>query len=87
VLHRVVAGTVEQVGAGVTRFAVGDEVVGNGTGTLAEVAAARADHVPRQPAVSGWTFMPNSGRPEVGGSARCPGWVWRRSLRRSSANG
>ena len=45
-----VAGTVAQVGASVTRFAVGDEVFGNGTGTLAELAAARADHLARKPA-------------------------------------
>jgi NADPH:quinone reductase-like Zn-dependent oxidoreductase len=39
------AGTVEAVGAKVTRFRAGDEVFGNGTGALAEYACAAADGV------------------------------------------
>jgi len=37
------AGVVEKVGPGVTRFAVGDAVFGSGSGTWAEVATARAE--------------------------------------------
>ncbi|GLZ43749.1 NAD(P)-dependent alcohol dehydrogenase [Actinokineospora sp. NBRC 105648] len=49
-----VAGTVEAVGPGVTRFAVGDEVFGAGTGTFAEYAVARASTLVHKPA--GVTF-------------------------------
>ena len=45
-----VAGTVVAVGAGVTRFAVGDEVFGIGIGTFADYAVARADRLARKPA-------------------------------------
>ena len=45
-----VAGTVVAVGAGVTRFAVGDEVFGIGIGTFAEYTAAREDRLVRKPA-------------------------------------
>ncbi len=44
-----VAGTVEAVGAGVTRFAVGDEVYGVSRGAFAEYAAAREDKLARKP--------------------------------------
>jgi NADPH:quinone reductase-like Zn-dependent oxidoreductase len=45
-----VAGTVERVGRDVSRFAPGDQVFGNGRGTLAELAAAKQDHITRKPA-------------------------------------
>jgi NADPH:quinone reductase-like Zn-dependent oxidoreductase len=47
---REVAGTVVEVGASVTRFAVGDEVFGIAGGAFAEYAAARADKLARKPA-------------------------------------
>ena len=45
-----VAGTVVEVGSKVTRFAVGDEVYGAGTGTFAEYAVARERQLARKPA-------------------------------------
>jgi NADPH:quinone reductase-like Zn-dependent oxidoreductase len=45
-----VAGTVEALGAGVTRFAVGDEVFGISQGSFAEYACAREDKLARKPA-------------------------------------
>jgi NADPH:quinone reductase-like Zn-dependent oxidoreductase len=45
-----VAGTVVEVGAKVTRFAVGDEVFGIARGAFAEYAAAREDKLVRKPA-------------------------------------
>ena len=45
-----VAGTVVEVGAGVTRFAVGDEVFGIGIGTFADYTVARADRLAHKPA-------------------------------------
>jgi NADPH:quinone reductase-like Zn-dependent oxidoreductase len=44
------AGVVDAVGAGVTRFAVGDEVFGTGDGTFAEYAVAKADWLETKPA-------------------------------------
>jgi NADPH:quinone reductase-like Zn-dependent oxidoreductase len=44
-----VAGTVARVGSSVTRFAVGDEVYGFGSGTFAEYAVAREDKLARKP--------------------------------------
>jgi len=44
-----VAGTVAAVGAAVTRFAVGDEVVGIARGSFAEYAAAREDKLVPKP--------------------------------------
>lgn len=44
-----VAGTVEEVGAGVSRFAPGDQVFGNGSGTLAELAPAKQDRLTAKP--------------------------------------
>jgi NADPH:quinone reductase-like Zn-dependent oxidoreductase len=44
-----VAGTVEAVGSKVTRFKPGDEVFGNGKGTLAEYAAAKEDQLVAKP--------------------------------------
>jgi NADPH:quinone reductase-like Zn-dependent oxidoreductase len=44
------AGVVDAVGAGVTRFAVGDEVFGTGDGTFAEYAVAKADWLEAKPA-------------------------------------
>jgi NADPH:quinone reductase-like Zn-dependent oxidoreductase len=49
-LGREVAGTVLDVGAAVTRFAVGDEVFGIGRATFAEYAAAREDKLAHKPA-------------------------------------
>lgn len=45
-----VAGTVEAIGPGVTRFQVGDEVFGAGDGTAAELTAAREDRLVTKPA-------------------------------------
>ncbi|WP_372789531.1 NAD(P)-dependent alcohol dehydrogenase [Paraconexibacter sp.] len=70
------AGVVTAVGAGVTRFAPGDEVVGIGKGSLAQYAAAREDKLAHKPstlsfeqaaavAVSGMTAL--QGLTEVGG--------------------
>ena len=47
---RDVAGVVAAVGAGVTRFAVGDEVYGVGRGTFAEYAVVREDRLAPKPA-------------------------------------
>jgi len=44
------AGTVVEIGAGVTRFRVGDEVFGIGRGTFAELARAREDKLVKKPA-------------------------------------
>src|ERR1041384_7438952 len=44
------AGTVVEVGPGVTRFRVGDEVFGIGRGTFAELARAREDKLVHKPA-------------------------------------
>jgi NADPH:quinone reductase-like Zn-dependent oxidoreductase len=49
-----VAGTVAAVGPGVTRFAVGDEVLGIGRGTFAEYAAAREAKLVGKPAGLGF---------------------------------
>jgi NADPH:quinone reductase-like Zn-dependent oxidoreductase len=46
---RDVAGTVEAVGANVTRFRPGDEVMGIGEGSFAELAPARADKLVAKP--------------------------------------
>jgi NADPH:quinone reductase-like Zn-dependent oxidoreductase len=45
-----VAGTVEAVGSGVTRFKVGDEVYGSSKGSYAEYAAAAEDELAQKPA-------------------------------------
>jgi NADPH:quinone reductase-like Zn-dependent oxidoreductase len=45
------AGTVVEVGPGVTRFRVGDEVFGIGRGTFAELTRAREDKLVKKPAV------------------------------------
>ncbi len=47
---RDLAGVVEAVGVGVTRFAVGDEVYGVGRGSFAEYAVAAEDKLARKPA-------------------------------------
>jgi NADPH:quinone reductase-like Zn-dependent oxidoreductase len=49
-----VAGTVVAVGAAVTRFAVGDEVYGIGTGTFAEYAVAKEKRMAHKPAGLGF---------------------------------
>jgi NADPH:quinone reductase-like Zn-dependent oxidoreductase len=45
------AGTVIEVGPGVTRFQVGDEVFGIGRGSFAELARAREDKLVKKPSV------------------------------------
>jgi NADPH:quinone reductase-like Zn-dependent oxidoreductase len=45
-----VAGTVVEIGADVTKFAVGDEVLGMSRGSFAEFAAAREDKLAHKPA-------------------------------------
>lgn len=47
---RDVAGTVEAIGPGVTKFKPGDEVFGTAEGTFAEFVAAREDKLARKPA-------------------------------------
>jgi NADPH:quinone reductase-like Zn-dependent oxidoreductase len=49
-----VAGTVVAVGTAVTRFAVGDEVYGFGTGTFAEYAVAKEKRMAHKPAGLGF---------------------------------
>ena len=49
VIGRDLAGTVEEVGKDVRRFAVGDEVFGIGNGSFAEYAAAREDKLSAKP--------------------------------------
>jgi NADPH:quinone reductase-like Zn-dependent oxidoreductase len=49
-----VAGTVVEVGTGVTRFQPGDEVFGISRGSFAEYAAAREDKLARKPARLGF---------------------------------
>ena len=48
------AGTIEAVGRAVTRFAVGDEVFGEGAGTAAELARADEDKLVQKPAAMSW---------------------------------
>src|SRR3954469_15318715 len=54
VIGRDVAGTVVEVGAEVTAFAVGDEVFGVAPGSVAEYAVAREDKLARRPANVTW---------------------------------
>jgi NADPH:quinone reductase-like Zn-dependent oxidoreductase len=54
VVGRDVAGTVVEVGEGVTRFAVGDEVYGAARGSLAEHAVVRQDRLAPKPAALSW---------------------------------
>ena len=49
-----VAGTVTAIGAGVTRFAVGDEVFGTGPGSLAEFVVCRTDRLSHKPPTVGF---------------------------------
>ncbi|RYP88348.1 NAD(P)-dependent alcohol dehydrogenase [Nocardioides guangzhouensis] len=49
-IGRDLAGVVEAVGEGVTRFAVGDEVFGSTGGSFAELTVAREDHLAHKPA-------------------------------------
>lgn len=49
VLGEDLAGIVEEVGPGVTRFAVGDEVFGAGDGSFAEIVRVREDLLQRKP--------------------------------------
>jgi NADPH:quinone reductase-like Zn-dependent oxidoreductase len=49
-----VAGTVEAVGAGVTEFALGDEVFGAANGSFAEFAIAKPKYLARKPARVSW---------------------------------
>lgn len=58
------AGTVVAVGPEVTRFRPGDEVFGEGTGTLAEYATGRQDRLAHKPA--GLTFVQAAAAPMAG---------------------
>ena len=64
------AGTVEAVGSGVTRFSVGDEVFGEGAGTAAELARAGEDKLVRKPAAFDW---PDAAAITTSGSAALHG--------------
>jgi NADPH:quinone reductase-like Zn-dependent oxidoreductase len=58
------AGTVTAIGSGVTRFAVGDQVFGSGSGTAAEFARAKQDHLVARPLALSWiqsAAIPTSG--------------------------
>jgi NADPH:quinone reductase-like Zn-dependent oxidoreductase len=48
-IGRDLAGVVEAVGEGVTRFTVGDEVFGTTAGSFAELAVVREDHLAHKP--------------------------------------
>jgi NADPH:quinone reductase-like Zn-dependent oxidoreductase len=54
IIGRDVAGTVVEVGSGVTKFAVGDDVFGVAPGSVAEYAVAREDKLARRPANVTW---------------------------------
>lgn len=58
---REVAGVVEAVGAGVTRFQPGDEVFGTGEGSFAEFVCAKESRLARKP--SSLTFEEAAGAP------------------------
>lgn len=62
-----VAGRVEAVGTGVTRFQPGDEVFGTCNGSFAEYATARADKVAPKPA--NLTFEESAAVPTTGSTA------------------
>lgn len=61
------AGVVEKVGPGVTRFAVGDAVFGSGSGTWAELASARESMLHAMPA--GLSFEQAAAVPMAGYTA------------------
>ena len=69
VIGQELAGTVVAIGDGVTEFAVGDDVIGEGfCGAFAEYASVSVDHVARKP--EGMTFeaaaaLPGSGIPAL----------------------
>lgn len=48
------AGVIDQVGAGVTAFATGDEVLGTASGSYAELALAAVDKITAKPAEVPW---------------------------------
>jgi len=64
------AGTVETVGSAVTRFAVGDEVFGEGAGTAAELARAEERKLVQKPASMTW---PDAAAITTSGSAALHG--------------
>jgi NADPH:quinone reductase-like Zn-dependent oxidoreductase len=59
-----VAGLVSAVGGSVTRFEVGQEVFGNGTGSLAQYVAATEDQLAHKP--TSWSFVEAAAVPESG---------------------
>lgn len=61
------AGTVVEIGRDVTRFTVGDEVFGIGTGTFAQFASAREDKLALKP--SALTFEQAAAMPVSGSTA------------------
>ena len=77
------AGTVEAVGGAVTRFAVGDEVFGEGAGTAAELARAEEDKLVRKPAAL--RLVGRSGHHDL--RERGAAWLARRRPARGRATG
>jgi len=71
------AGTVSELGPGVTEFSLGDDVFGRGQGAYAEYAIAPAQSIARKPKVLSFVeaaTLPNGGITACGGSSRSRAW-------------